>query len=712
MSSVTNTEAIRAFLTRAKLRLSWIAMAEGATVGLTASALLALAGIPSRGSTARHLAIAAACAVIGSLLRLAYVRVKQERVAPLVESRAPVCRNILITADELMQSRGAQTAMLASPRVADLVLHNASQTVRSLDLRAIFPARSVLIALATVTGISALLAIRDTSPVRTAVQSVRSAVSPNIARIDDVEVTVTAPSYAGGTRETMRDTSRVQALAGSRLQFDVRARADSLVVTTLAGEERIAAVSDDRFVFSLSAEADGYVAFTPLVTGGESGAQRLIGVSITPDEPPRVRIVTPGRDVMLREPNSTLDIAVESNDDLALASLQLRFTKVSGSGERFSFAEGEVPLVVTRTSTRAWRATARWTLDTLKLEPGDMVVYRAIATDRRPGSAPQESDAYIAELFAVGSDAAAGFAIDPDEERYAVSQAMVVVKTERLIANAAKMPADSVLKASMELAAEQRKVRAEFVFMMGGELGDEHAHTGGDLDDLGEEAEAEAEEDILAGRLENQGRVALMRAIRSMSRASTLLNVAELTTALAAEKAAVTQLELAFSRSRIILRALAEREALDLSRRLTGDLSEARSNRRAVAAAELNPRTVSLRRMLAEVAGLAGRTSARDAARSDAAMLSQLAQDVLRLDPSATALQRIAAQLTNAAEASSAMRREQRAVALDSAVIALAALLQAELPAANTRSVSPSSRTLNAEISELQRGGVPRQPNP
>ena len=63
-----------------------------------------------------------------------------------------------------------------------------------------------------------------------------------------------------------------------------------------------------------------------------------------------------------------------------------------------------------------------------------MVVYRAAATDKRPGAPPSESDSYIAEILAPGSEAVAGFAIDQDQERYALSQQMIIVKTERLIA--------------------------------------------------------------------------------------------------------------------------------------------------------------------------------------------------------------------------------------------------------------------------------------
>src|SRR5688500_9810009 len=153
---------------------------------------------------------------------------------------------------------------------------------------------------------------------------------------------------------------------------------------------------------------------------------------------------------------------------------------------------------------------------------------------------------------------------------------MVVVKTERLIARAGSLPADSLQGEALAIAAEQRAVRAEFVFMMGGELAEEVLAAAG-ITDLDETAEAEAEEDIAAGRLANRGRTALVQAIRSMSRANSALIANDLRKALAEEKAAVTHLERAFSRTRYILRALTLRERLDLSRRLTGELSSAQS---------------------------------------------------------------------------------------------------------------------------------------
>lgn len=72
---------------------------------------------------------------------------------------------------------------------------------------------------------------------------------------------------------------------------------------------------------------------------------------------------------------------------------------------------------MSRASGTDWSARARASLalEPLLTEPGDLVVYRAVATDTRPGSAPVESDAFIAELAAQGGVAALGFSVDPDE---------------------------------------------------------------------------------------------------------------------------------------------------------------------------------------------------------------------------------------------------------------------------------------------------------
>jgi len=263
-----------------------------------------------------------------------------------------------------------------------------------------------------------------------------------------------------------------------------------------------------------------------------------------------------------------------------------------------------VPLTVMRSGDRAWTARATWPLDALGLEPGDMVVYRAVAADRRPAGGSAESDSYIAEILAPGGVAAPGFAADFEQERYAVSQQMVIVKTERLIARRAAMSPTDFADQSQQLAAEQRKVRAEFVFMLGGELADA-PDVAASMTDINEEEEAGRESDLLAGYNANAGHVALIRGIRAMSRAAASLTTGDPSAALPHERVALDQIERAFSHSRILLRALATRERLDLSRRLSGSLTDALSDVRPVADAKRDAASVTLRRALSDVSALA-----------------------------------------------------------------------------------------------------------
>jgi hypothetical protein len=495
--------------------------------------------------------------------------------------------------------------------------------------------------------------------------------------VDGFDVQVVPPSYTGAATRSLRDPARVEALAGSRLRLTIRARAAAVAVETLHGRQPLVATGSGVFAGEVVADSDGFIALEPSRGTGEAGARRLIGVTVLADQPPRVRVTAPGRDLQFPDGRRNVDLAIQADDDIGLASLKLRYTKVTGSGERFSFAEGEVPLAVTRTDPRTWSAHASWRLPGLGLEPGDMVVYRAIATDGRPGAPVAESDAWIVEITAPGGIAAAGFAIDPEQERYAISQQMVILKTERLLARKAGISAGEFADSAAQLAAEQRKVRAEFVFMMGGEVGDDQGNEIS-MTDLNEEAEANAEGDLAAGRMVNAGRVALVRGIRYMSRASTGLNALDVTGALADEKKALAEIEKAFSHSRIILRALTQREKLDLSRRLSGTLADAASDARPSPAPASDSRVVALRQALAAIAAL----DVDGVPADGAARATRLAESVLRTDPSARQLQSVSTYLADAATAINTGRSDQAHQDLDRAATALASVLRSGLQAA------------------------------
>jgi hypothetical protein len=259
-----------------------------------------------------------------------------------------------------------------------------------------------------------------------------------------------------------------------------------------------------------------------------------------------------------------------------------------------------------------------------------------------------------------------------------------------------------VVREALTIAAEQRRVRAEFVFMMGGEVpedivggadaADDHDGLGdGHWDGDGHQHNTQGEDDILSGRLANRGRIEVVRAIRAMSQASTLLTRTELTTALAQERLALESLQRAFARSRYILRALTERERLDLARRGTGVLAELGRPARPSPDPQVDPRTVALRRALAMVASVGG----------DRAAAAAAAQEVLRVDPASPVLQDVARLLADASQggggAADAVRR---------ATVLLAAEAGAGLATAPVRT-SHGGAMLGGALSDALRRGRP-----
>ena len=204
---------------------------------------------------------------------------------------------------------------------------------------------------------------------------------------------------------------------------------------------------------------------------------RFLSVIVVADAPPSLRVVTPGKDRAFATAVGQVAIQVDSSDDIGLATMSLRFTKASGGGENLAFTEGDVPLAIDRRTERNWIGRASLSLDALGLADGDILVYRAIARDTNPNGAPVQSEQYLIEIGRNSQIADAGFALPTEEKKYAISQQMVIYKTEQLLQVAGAASAGDGRPGSLEqtrkIAMEQRMVRAEVVFLGGGEVEDE-----------------------------------------------------------------------------------------------------------------------------------------------------------------------------------------------------------------------------------------------
>lgn len=626
--------AIDAAVRRARV----LAAAESAAVGAAVAAFSPVAG----------LVVAATVAAWRSRA------LSRDDAIRALERADPSWRNLLVTAGELTSG-----TLSAKPAVRDRVIARASARAESIDAAAAFPARRVVtfVAMAAVAWFAAAVVKRPvglTTP-RSGVTRKDPAAGARGGGAFHVTVAVEPPAHTHVAGAIAVDPASLQVVEGTVAVIAVETSADHFNIEQDGAQPAaVRATAQQRVHLTRS----GYL----LVTAGDT-ERRLIQVTVTPDALPVVRLSAPARDLIYAGGNPRIDFRAQASDDYGLRSLSLQYTKVSGSGEQFDFKEGELPLTLVRNSTREWQGAVSKTLNELDLHEGDILVYRAVASDERPGDGTASSDTFFIEISKLGVAAGDAFTLPEEDTRYALSQQMLIVKTDRLNLKRSTMAAAAVGEESLNLAVEQRMIRAEIVFMLGGEVQDE-------------EVEAAQSVDIQEGRLANSGQRDLRVATVAMSQAEKLLTGGNTADALKAERAAVTALQRAFARDRYILRAMATRSRLDDARRLTG-ISTAAGWHRAVGRPPANRRAALLQNLLQ---GLG--EASRAGTRSSVALLAEMS---VRIDPQSAALRQSAADLQKVADvwnASSASERDRQLAVVTSRVALEARRSMSDPPAA------------------------------
>ena len=571
---------IRRALARAQAFHRVRVVLDGVIVGATAAALVTVIGLQA----AVPIGVASCLIVCVVGWRAWSLR----RTAQTIERQFPAFDNLLVTAEEAVRGRQVH------PIIANELF---TQAAARLDRGSVVPLRPLFVravVAGAITAAAAVVVTRGSENARQDIAAGGEGRTPAAVSAATVRAFVTPPAYTGRPSTTVDNPVQLSVVEGSRVRVDVN------------GNEQVDLVASAPQVLLLEL-ADG---------------ERLLSLQVQRDAPPRVTIERPGQDLLFSEPRGSVPVTITARDDFRVASVTLRYTRISGSGETFTFEESDVPVEITAAAATdggaARRASGTIVLDQLKLEDGDTVVYRAFARDDKPGADPAMSDSFLIEIGKRAEAAAGGFAVPDDRDRQGLSQQMLIIKTERLHAQRDKLAPDALLEQSRLLAVEQRMVRAEFLFMTGGEVVDEVE-------------EAEHAHELASGRFENQGQVELLNAIREMSRAESRLNAADTTQALVFERAALGALQRAFDRRRYFLRTLPERARIDPTRRLSGDLSLARSSTRSAVIRPADPRAQAIREVMVDLATAAATRTAVDA---------RLAARVLTIDPESPLLDR------------------------------------------------------------------------
>jgi len=554
-------------------------------------------------------------------------------------------RNLFVTADEL--SRGV---LAAKPVVRQRVFERAAIESKRLNPGELVPVttliRAVIVAGTTWLLVSTFALWRH--PVERLAQraGLPSVLSTNATASGVIRVTVslTPPAYTGLPGTSSVDPPQIAAVEGTLAAVSIDGSASRVLAEHEGAVRPLTRAADGRFLDRIELRKTGYYAVET-----DAGSRRVIPIVVSADALPAVRVTAPGRDLVYPLADRRVAFDVRASDDFGLRSLRLEYTKVSGSGEQFEFQEGQIPLTLVKAGDRDWRGSATQTLAGLTLAEGDILVYRAAATDARPGDGTGRSDAFFIEISKLAAAAGDAFTVPEEETRYALSQQMLIIKTERLERSRPSMPAADFNEASLNLAVEQRMIRAEFVFMLGGEVEDE-------------EVEAEQSSELQSGRLQNRGQRDLRAATIAMSQAEKLLTGASTREALAAERAAVAALQRAFARDRYILRALGSRTELDMKRRLTGTVAEATGGRRDRPPPRPNRRAALLQDVLAGIGAL----------KSNPAAATTLAREALRIDADSPVLRKAAEDLQKLADTWAATDTTARNATIDAVASAVA----------------------------------------
>jgi hypothetical protein len=677
--------SLQAVVTRTRLRHALRAAAAGSLAGgvtLSVSRVLGTSGVLS-------IAVAAAAAIVSGVTMFRALRRERTPAAAAAafERTDPSLLNLVITAQEIMdaprlrQGYGGQAGTTPEYMRAR-VIEEAGRRAAAIDpgkvVRLERDGLAALAALVILTGVSAV-PLPQFGSAREITKSPNHQITKSTDKSTDFTIDLVPPAYAGRPTEHLRNPAALDALAGS--QALIRVPAGVAAQIRLNGTP-LAVDSEGAAQAVLS--ASGYLA----IDAGP--VHQLLPLSVTPDGAPAVRITAPAKDLRVASTAVSIPITAEANDDLALRSFELRYTIVSGTGEQFSFTEGTLPAALVRSTDQAWRIDAGLSLAQLKLEPGDALIYRAVAADRRPGeTGVASSDTFFIEVAGPGDVALAGVEMPPDKERYALSQAMIVLKIERLQARERSLGREALVEAAGNIAAEQRAVRANFIFLLGGEIEDE-------------EVEAEHSSEIAEGRFANKARQEIVAATVLMGRVERALTAVATKDALPPARDAVRALQRAFGHSRYLLRALPARARIDPSRRLSGDLASAADWNRALAAPAPDPQADAARAALMELTAIA-RELDRSPGQADlASRVSRLAERVLATDVARSA----ASDLVAARDAVAAGQTASARAALQRAAAPLVALAQRGRLDATTRARDAARLAGAAAIDpRIRRGG-------
>ena len=568
-----------------------VTVARAALIGLVATVSLAigaaladaLVGLPleTRRLIAPLILVAGVAAGLVSAWRGRAAR-RLDRVALWVEEQDATPEFALVTLLEHSQDA-------ASPRLASRTQSVAwGRLARRATVHALAaPALLAVVAILALGWVPAAARDRIERPRSGDVLSRSTLAIPDtdVDPLAAIVVRVAAPGYLGGAVRTHENPSSVSGIA--RGVVEVEGRIGRTAVSAMLGDDAVGVrASRGRWLVTMP------MPLRPSIVRLRSGdRQRLLALEPSVDRAPVVTLVAPARDTVMREARGRMPLSAQVADDHGIASASFEIIVSSGEGESFSFRTTVLGAVRGEGAATLPLAGAL-RLDSLALQPGDIVHLRAVARDANP--APDEGfgtsetrTLRVARRGEYDSVAVEG-APPPDPDKNVISQRMLILLTEALLKRRPRIPRDTFVSESRSIARDQRRLRKQVGEVIFSRLGDHegHNHDGEEMEaeirnaeDLIRAAEASSiragEEALGAGHGEESPVVAvnqpLLEAYNAMWDAVRELEVAEPAKALPPMRLALAAIQRARAAERIYLRGRPPAVVVDLARvRLAG----------------------------------------------------------------------------------------------------------------------------------------------
>lgn len=566
MSAELARDRLRRLLRRWRLErgaAACLVVAASAALGWALAARLPV--IAALGAAA--LAGLGGCAWVfrGGMGRLTDIARHLDRTLPQLEESAE-----LLLADEAALS---PLERLQQARVADRVLE--AQKVglpRGPLLRSAAGSAAILVAAL----LAALLPSQAASPARAGLDRSHRLAPPALGVI---AITVRPPAYTGLPVRTGAEDLEVE--AGALVTWRARvAGAQRVILVRLPADTLRFRPDGERWVGELEAATPSvYQLVAENSAGRTSGPLHRLGVR--PDQPPTLAFTEPaGRTTLAPTASRRFRIAAQAIDDYGIAETFLLVTVASGAGEQVKFRERKLPFEPTAGgSPRSVALRRTLDLDALGLAPGDEAYLTAVARDgRRPLAQEGRSETVIVAIADTAAAALAEFAGLPPLARpaYLRSQRQIILDTERLLRERARIARDQFRERSAAIGEDQRLLRLRYADLLGGEtVGDAADRSTADPGQVGglvHEHDTEENATLLSPEVKR----ALTAAVARMWEAERALRTFEPRAAVPHEYAALEGLkEVQRSGRTYVRRTATPPPPLDLSRRLTGELKGA-----------------------------------------------------------------------------------------------------------------------------------------